>query len=356
MIKTYLSILFCFALLLSACTTPTTPAQPSVQHAGSSVVEPVFVDWPVASPDEKDMNAELFEQMLAEIRTKRMNLRSMLIVRHGHLVMEEYFHSYEANTKNHVFSITKSVVSALIGIAFDQGYIKGVDERVLSYFTDRKIANPSPSKDVMTLGHLLTMTSGIEWLEANLSYQGLYASPDWTQFMLDKPMADEPGTRFDYCSGCTHLLSAIIEEATGQDTLEFARQNLFEPLGIQDFAWDLSSEQIAIGGWGLNLTSRDMARIGLLYLHKGNWFGRQLISEDWVEKTVTPHIDAGDMDYGYLWWIKPDLDGFAAIGLAGQMIFVSPKHDLVVVTTAEISDHGPIFDLIGRYILPAIDD
>jgi CubicO group peptidase (beta-lactamase class C family) len=145
--------------------------------------------------------------------------------------MARRFHACE------IYSITKSFMTTLIGIAIDQGYISGVDGIVQDYFPDRTFENPGPGKDALTLEHLLTMTTGLDWIESDEDIRDLYVSPDWSQYMLDLPAAEPPGERFNYCTGCSHLLSAILEKATGMGTLDFARQHLFEPVGITQVEW-----------------------------------------------------------------------------------------------------------------------
>jgi CubicO group peptidase (beta-lactamase class C family) len=175
--------------------------------------------------------------------------------------------------------------------------------------------------------------------------------------MLDKPMAAAPGTQFNYCSGCSHLLSAIVQETTEMSPRDFADQYLFKPLGISNVKWDTDAAGTPIGGWGLWLTPRDMAKLGYLYLRHGEWNGQQIVSAQWVENATRTHTATdSDLGYGYQWWTYPSLAAFAALGRDGQTIFVVPDLDLIIVTTAEIDNHDPIFQLIQQYILPAVQD
>ena len=219
------------------------------------------------------------------------------------------------------------------------------------------------AKQAMTLENLLTMTSGLDWEEGDPTYASLYRSQNWVDWVMKLPMTGEPGKDFVYCSGCSHVLSAVLQQQTGMNTEAFADQNLFQPLGISDYRWDKDAQGIPIGGWGLGLTPRQMAKLGYLYLHQGNWNGRQIISSSWVKTATTRHVVTGDkiaggsLDYGYQWWIYPTNNAYTALGRGGQTIFVAPDQDLIVVTTADLpGGHDPIFDLIDRFILPAVQD
>jgi CubicO group peptidase (beta-lactamase class C family) len=217
----------------------------------------------------------------------------------------------------------------------------------------------------MTVRHLLTMTAGLDWLEGDATYTAMYRSSDWVRFVLDLPMAAEPGKVFLYNSGASHVLSAIVNEAArphGWNTLSFAQEFLFRLLGIAE-QWNTGSQGIPIGGWGLQLTSREMASLGYLYLREGAWGGKRIVPAGWVSAATrlqAPAPSPGELGYGYQWWIYP-LKGeyarypaYAALGRYGQTIFVAPALDLVVVTTAQTSGHGPVFALIDEYIVPAI--
>jgi CubicO group peptidase (beta-lactamase class C family) len=275
-----------------------------------------------------------------------------MIVRHGQVALEQYFGSAGPNTRREIYSVTKSFMATLIGIAIDQGLIQDVNTPVLSFFPERSVQNPSPEKDSMTLKHVLTMSTGFRWSENDINR--MYSSPDWTQFMLDLPVVEKPGTRFNYCTGCSHLLSAILAQATGMDARSFAEQFLFEPLGIRNAQWLTSSEGLPIGGWGLQLTTPDLARLGYLYLRRGVWDTRLLLSNYWIQAATFPYIQAdAQQNYGYQWWIRPSIHGYAALGRDGQMIAVTAEKDMVIVFTAAGVDHDVEFNLIEKYIMPA---
>ena len=212
-----------------------------------------------------------------------------------------------------LYSCTKSFVSTLVGIAVDQGAIDGIDHRVLDYLPGYTFANQDARKEAMTVEHLLTMTTGLDWQEGDPTYRAMYMSNDWVQYVLDIPMREQPGERFNYCSGCSHVLAAIVQNGTKAKTQDFARKNLFQPLGISNWRWDTDAKGMAIGGWGLQLTARDMAKLGYLYLHEGTWDGKQIVSRTWVEEATRQHTTTdGSLGYGYQWWTYPALDAYAA--------------------------------------------
>jgi CubicO group peptidase (beta-lactamase class C family) len=298
--------------------------------------------------------------MVDSAKSRKLDLHSLLVIRNGYIVNESYFGSYGQETKHELYSCTKSFVSTLLGIAIDKGYVDSVDRPVKDFFPNRTFANPSPSKDAMRLEHLLTMTSGLYWTEGDPTYAKMYMSSDWVGFVMDETMIQKPGTIFNYCSGCSHVLSAIVQAKTGMNTLDFARKELFEPLAISNYDWATDSRGLSIGGWGLQLAPRDMAKLGYLFLNKGVWDGKQIVSSSWVETATQKHtstdgeLEYGDLGYGYQWWTYPSLDAYTALGRYGQTIFVIPKLNLVIVTTAEVNDHTEIFKLIENYVVPAV--
>jgi CubicO group peptidase (beta-lactamase class C family) len=284
-------------------------------------------------------------------------LHSLLIIRNGAIVYEKYFGSNHQDTPHILYSVTKSFTSTLVGIALDQGKLSGVEERVVDLLPDWSFDQLSAEKQAMTLEDLLTMTSGLAWEEGDTAYQSLYRSEDGVSAVMDLPMISEPGSKFKYCSGCSHVLNGILAQALDADVGKFANKNLFEPLGITQYQWETDRQGIPIGGWGLYLTSRDMAKLGYLFLNNGQWDGKQVVSDGWVKKATTERvIDGLATGYGYQWWVYPEKGAYAAVGRAGQTIYVVPALNLIIVTTADIpGGHDPIFDLIDHDILPAVE-
>jgi CubicO group peptidase (beta-lactamase class C family) len=306
------------------------------------------------------MDSAVLAQMLQSLHDKELEIDSVLVIRNGHLVLEAHPGAYPPDKMHPQYSITKSVISALVGIAIEQGYLSGVDQPVLDLLPERKpdeVSPEGPSKESITLEHLMTMTSGLDWEGGDA---GMTASKDWVQFVLDRPMAEEPGTRFDYNSGNTHVLSAILQETTGMTAMEYARQLLFDPLGITKVGWTADRNGINIGGWGIQMLPRDMAKLGYLYLHDGVWEGQQLIPADWIEAStkkqvrVPDPLEPWDLYMGYGWWIH-EYGPYAAHGMAGQFILVVPELDMVVVFTSRLPESQFVEPqlLLRDYIMPA---
>jgi CubicO group peptidase (beta-lactamase class C family) len=277
------------------------------------------------------------------------------------MVMDATVHPFQPDSKHIIHSCTKSIVSALVGIAIEEGYIRGTGQRVIDLFPSRTIANLDANKREMTLEDLLTMSSGLDCQDSYLyRWRGLNEmrqSDDWVQHVLDLPMIAEPGTRFEYCNGVSFLLSAIIQETTGQTTLDFAREHLFGPLGITDVDWPANPQGINIGWGELHMKPHDMAKIGHLYLHDGRWGDQQVVPAEWTSASTKKYIDGTLQDgYGYQWWV----DGtgyYVALGYAGQCIFVIPDLDLVVVFVSDLEEADFYIPqiLLSEYIVPAIE-
>jgi len=351
-----LLILLCvFTAILSGCQTQLATRPSAISHPPSAA--PSYwptAGWRTSSPAEQGMDAAKLGAMLEAVKSQNLNLHSLLVIRNGYIVSESYFGSNGPNTRHELFSCTKSFIATLMGIAIDKGYVGGVGQLAADLLEGRTFQNESAAKSAMTLEHLLTMTTGLDWIEGDPTYRAMYGSRDWVRYVMDLPMRDQPGDEFNYCSGCSHVLSAIIQAKTRMNTRDFAEQELFRPLGITDVRWDADSQGIPIGGWGLQITPRDMAKLGYLYLHDGVWEGRQIVSSAWVKAAIEKHTPTdGPLGYGYQWWTYPRWGAYAALGRYGQMIFVVPDLDLIVVTTAAAGGHDAIFGLIDQYIVPA---
>ena len=316
-------------------------------------------EWQTSTPEVQGMQSELLADMMEYINDNSLHINSLLIIRNGYLVLDAYFWPFAKGQKHHIRSCTKSIMSALIGIAIDKGYIKDINQPVIDFFPDKNFAYMEERKKSITLENLLMMASGLECRDSYLyRWRGLVQmrnSGDWTQHILDLPMAEPPGERFEYCNGASHLLSAIIQHTTKMKTLDFARQHLFEPIGIRDVDWPTSPQEVNIGYGQMQLIPHDMARFGWLYLNKGRWGNRQIVPSEWVEASTIGRINATFFDqYGYQWWI--DLTGYyAAIGYKGQRIFVVPEKNIVAVFTSDLV--GPEFRrpkyILESFIIPA---
>jgi CubicO group peptidase (beta-lactamase class C family) len=354
-----LALLGILAVVLAACSS----APPNILPATlSPFTQTAGAYWPTqgwrtASAEEQGMDSSRLAAMLEWVQQEHLNLHSLLVIRHGYIVSETYFGGYHQNDPHQLYSCTKSFIATLIGIALDQGKIQDTSQTVLDFFPEKTFANLDAQKQAMTLEDLLTMRSGLNWQDVDPTFAAMVRSPDWVKYVLDKPMTQAPGSQFNYCSGCSHVLSAILQQASGGSTLNFAKQNLFEPLGITKVNWESDRTGIPNGGWGLHITPRDMAKLGYLYLHDGEWDGRQIVPAAWVQTATQKHTETdGELGYGYQWWVYPSYGAYSALGLEGQTIFVLPRSDVIVVTTAEMDGHDRIFQLIEEFVLPSITD
>ncbi|WP_369719672.1 serine hydrolase domain-containing protein [Bradyrhizobium sp. LLZ17] len=300
--------------------------------------------WAMTSPEKQGMNARLLCTMDDGITGGKLaNVDDVVVIRHGVLVYERYYNyphqlNFDATTRHDGYSMTKSVVSLLVGIAMDRGLIKDMDAPVAAYFPDNADLR-MPGKDPITLRHLLMMSAGLGSSTA-------------------------PGVAFAYDNGETELIGAILNKVTGNAVDVLARENIFEPLGIKDVGWDQDPlSGVATSAYGLSLRPRDWAKIGQLVLNRGVWEGRQIVSGSWVDQSTAEHIKTEEpLAYGYQWWLGRSLDGereirwIAARGFNSQKIIVIPALDMVVVINPSRRSKnmvGPELELLDRYIIPA---
>lgn len=346
---------------VASCTTEEVPVYPEQ-------------DWPTADPASQGVDASVLDALDAEFASGQHGyIDGMLVIRNGAVVYRrQYARDYdtpfqgrdqvrgpynyydpdwhpwlERGPLHTMQSVSKSVTSALVGIAIRRGEISGVDIPVARFFDDAGPANPDPRWRAMTLRHLLTMTAGIEWDETTVPYTdpgntcaAMEQSADWVRFVLGRPMRHSPGERFEYSSGVTMLLAHILVRATGRSLADYAREQLFEPLGIRRFYWKQSPTGLHDAEGGLYLTAEDLARFGYLHAQDGVWNGRRILPEGWVAQTMDPatRVPGWNGRYGYQWWLLPmaerqDRHAWAAIGFGGQRLLVVPERGLVAVFT-----------------------
>jgi len=292
--------------------------------------------WKVIASEQQGIDSVMLAEGVRAIQEKQLAIDSLMIVRNGYVVVDAYFSPYDGSFPHDVASVTKSVMTTLIGIAVDRGMIQ-LDQKVVSFFPDRSIANLDERKKSLTVKDLISMRNGMEsgcldGDEATLDAMRL--TPDWVQAALDRKMVYEPGTHFCYDSPGMHLLSAILQETTGMTALEYAQQNLFKPLGIWDVVW-LADPQGYTHGWGdLHLKPGDAAKLGYVWLYGGSWDGQQIVSSSWVSESIRAHsrMVGNEYGYGYGWWVTPF--DFYAMGREGQYIRVIPSRNAIVVITA----------------------
>ena len=338
--------------------------------------------WATANPRAVGLNPAVLDSIDAEIRAGRYgNVDHFLVIRHGCVAFDRrYAHDYDSiygDSARHATtlrthdlsgpynyfaawwhpwyrrgslhtlqSVTKTVTSIVIGTAVARGEFPSLDTPVLSFFDPDSVANVDARKRRMTIRHLLTMTAGLDWDEmrpygdmANTAI-GLEASYDWVKFTIDRPMMEEPGTRFNYNSGASELLAHVFRHATGMDVEEYAARNLFAPLGIRDWYWKRTPAGVPDTEGGLYLAPQDLARLWYLFLRDGRWDGRQVVTRDWVRQSVSPAVAVssrpGAAHYGLKWWLYPNPTDsskvmWAGSGFGGQFPVAVPEQDLVVV-------------------------
>ena len=352
--------------------------------------------WRKSTPEEHGLDSELLAQAYAYLEQNFPAHRAIALFRHGYLISEKYnqrpylnlgsilvkglfagearlfgqpmgtfqdSHGRCWNTR----SVTKSVMSILVGLALKEKYLQSLEQKVVDFLPEYFTPTTEPAKKGITLRHLLTMTSGLKSIDQNMMILKLLTRRHWIQTMVNLPLEGKPGERFVYNSANTHLLSAILTKATRMSTLAFANQYLFQPLGIADLFWEPDRQGISFGSGNLFLTPHDMAKIGYLYLNHGLWDGQQITPPAWIQESLQKY-HAWDFGfyYGYGWYLKDEQDEkrglnyftYSAAGVGGQKILVVPALDLILVATAKTS-FTPNKDyflnlMISRFLIPAV--
>ncbi len=332
--------------------------------------------WKKAAPSQHGFDEQRLSDFINDIRNGKLirPAHSLLIVRNGHLVVEEYFNGGSSSDVHTLQSVTKSISSTLVGVAMQQGMIKSLEQPVLSFFPEYDdFKNLDGNKRNMTLRHALTMRTGQAWTgESHLDALNRF-SGDRMKYVLDYKMEGEPGNKWYYNSGIAVLLGGLIANATEMDTRDFAQQFLFDPLGIDRARW-YSYRNIPHTGGGLYLRPQDMAKIGYLYLKDGLWEGKRILPENWVKEATTAHVNRTETivgmkpGYGFMWWLLPlekssvtidnGVDVYMAYGHWGQFIFIIPSYDMVVVWTnnnsASYREEIKPISLFYDHLLPAV--
>jgi CubicO group peptidase (beta-lactamase class C family) len=354
----------------------------SAQVAPSSAPESKKDGWLTASMESAGLSSKPLQDMETAVRAGDFKkIGSVLIARHGKLVYEGYFDG-DPNTLRDTRSATKSITDVLVGIAIGEKKLSGVDARVLQLLPEhaRRLQNPDPRKDKITVEDFLTMSSPLECDDWNDASRGneerMYVIEDWAQFILDLPIAGrmhlgeqiEPppyGRNFSYCTGGVFILSEVLQKATGVRADHYAQEKLFGPLGISDARWFYSPMNIPQTGGGLRLSGRDLLKIAQLYLNGGSWQGSLVVDANWVRTSTRPHARIDDeTEYGYLWWLKSFKSGgksypaFFMSGNGGNKVMVFPGLDMAVVITSTNYNtrgmHEQTEKLLTDYILAAV--
>jgi CubicO group peptidase (beta-lactamase class C family) len=346
--------------------------------------------WTVAAPANEGLDPALICGIGPRLEAlKEANAHGVVIIRHGRLIYERYFAgrdwrfttplgdvSFDAGTKHDIRSISKSVTSLLVGIALDRGLLTDLDTPVFSFFPEYEDLR-TPEKDRITLRHLLTMSSGLAWHETNVAwtlsntFMQMSFAPRADRFVLAQPLAAPPGSVFNYNSGSVDLLGVILRKVSGKRLDEFAKEALFDPLGIEDWEWRGFSGVDPDAAAGLRLRPRDLAKIGQLLLERGKWGRRQIVSSSWIEDSIIPRLSSNDecdraegiTSYGYLWWLgrsppeHPERDMIIGAGKGGQRVVILPRLNAVLVITAgrygDMASGLTTLTTLNEFVFPA---
>ena len=348
-------------------------ASQSMESLSSSEGQEEDNHWQVDQPENHNMDPEVFEALHAALPGS--GIHAVVTVKDGVIVDEYYEDGYSEDSIFEIHSASKSFTSALIGIALEEGAIDSVDDP-LSKYLPQVLEQEDTQKQQITLRHLLTHTSGLEWYEWGSgcsNWNEFRTSDNWVDYILSRQLVYEPGTVFNYSTGNTHLLSAVLQTATGMTQEEYCRTHLLDPLGVSEEAhWRTDPQGIADGGNGLFISARDAAKFGQLFLNEGEWKGEQLVPAAWVEESTTAHNSgAGDStgSYGYQWWIRSfttggygtyatpyataSYDAYFAFGHGGQFIYVVPELNLVTVFASDCQSSYTPRPYFTDYVLNA---
>ncbi len=311
---------------------------------------------PRSNPGSQDVSAGRIADFLDDVRRSGLELHSLMVVRHGVVVAEGWWDPYRADVVHELYSLSKSFTSTAVGFAAAEGLLS-VDDPVLEHLPDAVPDRPHPNLERMRLRHLLTMTTGHQ----DPTDGAVFPSRDWDRAFLALPVPHEPGTHFLYNTAATYLLSSIVQRRTGERLLDYLRPRLLEPLGIEGATWEQSPSGVDTGGFGLSVTTEDIACFGQLYLDDGVWRGHRVLPEGWVAEATRrhndSHIDSIDwaQGYGYQFWRCQPPGVYRGDGAFGQFCIVSPEQDAVIAITSGTPDLQGVLDRVWRHLLPALD-
>lgn len=313
------------------------------------------------NPEDDGMNPLLLKELHEDIKNKFSHITSSLVLRHGNIIFEEYYNGATVDSLHQIRSVTKSILSALIGIAIKKGDLQDIEVKVVDLLPEYVIQEMDARINSISIKHLLTMTSGIpydfmsymqwvQWIQFDNPIQGLFT----------EILESEPGYKFNYNDPGVHMLSAILSKVSGVKASDYACEYIFNELGITNFTWPADSLGNNIGCAELTLRTRDMAKFGQLYLNKGKWKDKQIIPIEWIKQSTTEQTAGGAPGgdrYGYLWWITEieNYSAYYAFGYGGQLIYVIPDLDIVTVITSDLQ--GPHLEnktIVGKYIIPSV--
>lgn len=314
------------------------------------------------SPEKEGMRTEGILRFLEEVKVRGIDMHSLMILRHGKVLVEGWWYPYKPDYRHIMHSVSKTFTSTAIGFAVDEKLLK-TDDRVISFFPDKLPEEISPYLAELTVKHLLTMSAGQEPAPSFTLSEG-----DWVELFLATPVIHPPGSVFLYSSFASHVLSAIIQKVSGQTVFDYLKPRLFEPLRIADIRWEADAQGISMGGWGMRIRTEDMARLGQFYLQQGQWNGRRLLSKEWIKEATALHIYQRDnltldeelhdnwvQGYGYQIW-RCTNNAYRADGANGQFIIVMPDEDAVVIITENTPDAQQTLRLVFDHLQPMMGD
>ncbi|MFW9915321.1 MAG: serine hydrolase domain-containing protein [Candidatus Thorarchaeota archaeon] len=343
-------------------------------------------EWNISTPEEYGTDSEQLARAFLEA-TNFANLYSILLIRNGTLIAERYFNGASKDDAFHIHSVAKSFTTTLVGIAFQEGYLTSLDQKLMDFFPEYASPDLDPRKYNITIHHLLSMTAGFDFPENTANWTAYTGSSNWVKYAIELPLRHSPGADWAYSTPHTNLLSAILTKATGMNTRAFAEKYLFSPLQIAVNHWHQDPQGIYTGGHEMYFAPRNLARLGLLYLENGKIDGQLILSAEWLEKSLGDFtngslkeyeeatggwISISDMAYGYGWWLgtmnhimalnqtTPLYEVYYAMGLGGNFILNIPELNVIIVTTASgtifdrSNEEEDIMNFIARKIIPAI--
>lgn len=328
----------------------TTETSESISNSDEEVIEEEPVvdikwQWEYDNPENHNLDSEALDRLYADIAQK--DILGSVIIKDGYIVDEYYKDGYDETSIFEVHSSSKSITSTLFGIAVDQGYFDDLDKPISDYFPS-VLESDNPYWQDVKIWNLLTHTSGIDSSDSAYWYEWR-ASNNWIEYVLNRPITFEPGTGFNYSTGNTHLLSAILEDQIEESLYDFGKEYLFDPLDMDSVQLGVDAQGIADGGNGFLMNVYDMAKFGQLYVNDGLWEGERIVSSEWIAEATSSQFQrpSGSADYGYQWWVRTfgaqGYNGYFAQGYAGQFIFVIPDIELIVVFTSNYTGNSGIY-------------
>ncbi|OZI05796.1 serine hydrolase [Siphonobacter sp. BAB-5385] len=312
-----------------------------------------------STPEAQGVASQGILDFIATVEKEKLNVHSLMVLRHGQVIAEGWWAPYAADLKHTLYSLSKSFTSTAVGLAVAENRLR-VEDPVIKFFPEDLPATVSPNLAAMRIKDLLTMSTG----HAKDTTGPMAESPNWVKGFLAQPVEHQPGTHFVYNSGATYMLSAVVQKLTGQTLLDYLTPRLFKPLAIEGADWEVSPQGINTGGWGLRVKTEDIAKFGQLYLQKGVWKGKRLITEAWIDEATRFQVQSSGgsrpketndwlQGYGYQFW-RCRHEGYRGDGAFGQYCLVLPKLDLVIAMTSETSNMQGIMDAAWNHILPSV--